>query len=938
MLKNVRYPMSFIIVLLACFYLPVHAQDNNTLLSKILFHAEYRKNASQSKQHESVKEVRDVQVRQNINRHLEERATLRALGKTESEIGAYFNSTLKTSGTGSITGTVYQSDGVTPVSYYMSVWAYNEFGIYSGYGSINSYNQGVYEITNLPTGNYFVKLSTVSDVDIYYNGVSDWKQATLVHVTDGLQTGGIDFVLIESTPVKGTGAISGHVLGADSTSLSMCLVKAYNLDQVFISSDSTDSIGEYTVTGLPTGEYKLQVRYWGSENYLPAWYDSTETFKTATIIQVTEPDTTRAINFSLAMGGAIVGKVVEETGESIPSYSCYIEVYDNEGKFVNMVPNDSTTGFIISRLKTGSYKLWIHYYGSDNYLEEGWYDGASDMMNATFIQVVAPDTTKDIIFRLQRGGAISGTISYPVLDLSYRETIDVYTADYEMKQGATCEPSGKYTVSRLPSGRYKLAARYMRYGRGSDLEPMDQWYNKADGFDHAAFIDVHAPDTTQNIDMALDRGGSIFGKVLDPNGQPLDAGGKVYAYNKIDEEMGNGETDWGGSYAITGLPTGQYRLRCTYSGQVDYASEWYDGIPSFESAIIINVTAPEVKPGVNFTLEPSAILQGFVTDDAGNRLASDDINRLINVSIYGAENGDYIMGNSTSFLGGFQTDVLVRNYKLAAFSVYQNWMPQQDSLAVTYYRNGKSFTDPRTSIIALQANNVTTLDDLVMERASGAIAGTVYDRGTGEPITVGMYLVIAVDEQGFVTTASGYNSGNKPITGGYRLTGLRPGTYFVLALAGIPESYEEMGAQWYDAVDVSYDSLLSLNSYIAPITAHPVIVDKGTTFNIDFGFDLSTAVPGGFSSVLPDKFLLEQNYPNPFNPATTIKYCLSHKSHVYLEIYNIIGQRVVKLVDRSLEAGYHEVRFDGSDLPSGVYFCCLRAGDFAQTRKLVLIR
>jgi hypothetical protein len=938
MLKNIRYQKSFIIVFLACFCLPVHAQNNNTLLSKILFHTEYRKNALQSKQKESVKELRDEQIRQNINRHLEVRTILRDLGKTEAEIGDYFHSTLKTTGTGSITGKVYQSDGVTPVSDYMSLWAYNEFGIYSGYGSIDFSNPGVYEIKNLPTGNYFVKLSTVSDMDIYYNSVSDWKQATLVHVTDGEQTGGIDFVLIESTPVKGTGAISGHVLGANSVPLSMCPVIAYNLDQVFITSDSTDSSGEYTVTGLPTGEYKLRAFYIGSENYMPIWYDSAETFNAATIIRVIEPDTTKAVNFSLAMGGAIVGKVVEETGESIPSYSCYIDVYDHEGKLINMVSYDSTRGFIISRLETGSYKLYIEYYGDGNYLEESWYDGASDMLNATSIHVIAPDTTKKIIVRLQRGGAISGIVNYSLLDLSYRETIDVYTADYEMKPGATCEPSGQYTVSRLPSGRYKLAARYMRYGKGNDLEPMDQWYNRADGFDHAEFIDVHAPDTTQNIDMTLDRGSSIFGKVFDPNGQPFDVDGKVYAYNKIDEEIGYGETDWTGSYAITGLPTGQYRLWCKYSGQENYASEWYDGIPSFESANIINVTAPEVKRGVNFTLEPSATLQGFVTDEVGNRLASDDINRLINVSIYEAENGDFVCGNSSSFLGGFQANLLGRNYKLAAFSVYQNWMQQQDSLAVTFYQNGKSFSDSSTSTIALPVNNVTTLDDLVMERASGAIAGTVYDRGTGTSITVGRYTVVAVDEQGFITTASGYSSGNQPITGGYRLTGLRPGTYYVLALAGIPESYEDMSAQWYDTIDVSYDSLLSLNRFIAPVTARPVTVDQGTTLNIDFGFDLSTAVPGGFSSVLPDKFLLEQNYPNPFNPATTIKYCLAKKSHVCLEIYNIIGQRVVKLIDRNLEAGYHDVRFDGSGLTSGVYFCCLRAGDFMQTRKLLLLR
>ncbi len=89
---------------------------------------------------------------------------------------------------------------------------------------------------------------------------------------------------------------------------------------------------------------------------------------------------------------------------------------------------------------------------------------------------------------------------------------------------------------------------------------------------------------------------------------------------------------------------------------------------------------------------------------------------------------------------------------------------------------------------------------------------------------------------------------------------------------------------------------------------------------------------------LPKVFSLAQNYPNPFNPLTSIRYGVPEKSHVTMSVYNTLGQCVVLLVDEKQEAGYHEVTFDGSGLTSGVYFYRLQAGDFVQTKKLLLMK
>jgi photosystem II stability/assembly factor-like uncharacterized protein len=85
-------------------------------------------------------------------------------------------------------------------------------------------------------------------------------------------------------------------------------------------------------------------------------------------------------------------------------------------------------------------------------------------------------------------------------------------------------------------------------------------------------------------------------------------------------------------------------------------------------------------------------------------------------------------------------------------------------------------------------------------------------------------------------------------------------------------------------------------------------------------------------------YALCQNYPNPFNPNTTIKFELSQKSQVSLKVFNALGQLVTTLVNGEQEAGYHEVKFNGSNLASGVYFYRIQAGDFVATKRLLLLK
>ncbi len=116
-----------------------------------------------------------------------------------------------------------------------------------------------------------------------------------------------------------------------------------------------------------------------------------------------------------------------------------------------------------------------------------------------------------------------------------------------------------------------------------------------------------------------------------------------------------------------------------------------------------------------------------------------------------------------------------------------------------------------------------------------------------------------------------------------------------------------------------------------------------TTYALTQGWGVYTLTRTGASGVegkpaSPSEFALFQNYPNPFNPSTTIRYSLPRKSAVQLSVFNTLGQQVALLQNGEQEDGYHEVKFDGKNLSSGVYFYRIHVGSFVQTRKLLMIR
>ena len=109
---------------------------------------------------------------------------------------------------------------------------------------------------------------------------------------------------------------------------------------------------------------------------------------------------------------------------------------------------------------------------------------------------------------------------------------------------------------------------------------------------------------------------------------------------------------------------------------------------------------------------------------------------------------------------------------------------------------------------------------------------------------------------------------------------------------------------------------------------------RGCNFNGSFEFSetIETQI------ITPDEFELSQNYPNPFNPSTNIAFELPKSGHVMLSVFNLLGQKVATLIDQNMDAGSHNVHFDATNLPSGLYFYQLQSGNFNSIKKMVLLK
>ncbi|MCW8812431.1 MAG: T9SS type A sorting domain-containing protein [Chlorobium sp.] len=161
--------------------------------------------------------------------------------------------------------------------------------------------------------------------------------------------------------------------------------------------------------------------------------------------------------------------------------------------------------------------------------------------------------------------------------------------------------------------------------------------------------------------------------------------------------------------------------------------------------------------------------------------------------------------------------------------------------------------------------------------------------------------------------------------------------------------------------DSTYITLVETNAGTFTFSDESVELNRNYTYRIatlsgtsnpsHYGNEATAYVPEELTSIKtenqhPSEFSLEQNYPNPFNPTTKIKFSIpsviangaKQSQFVILKVYDIIGNEIATLVNEEKQAGNYEVEFNGIGLPSGIYFYQLKAGNFIETKKMILLK
>ena len=169
-----------------------------------------------------------------------------------------------------------------------------------------------------------------------------------------------------------------------------------------------------------------------------------------------------------------------------------------------------------------------------------------------------------------------------------------------------------------------------------------------------------------------------------------------------------------------------------------------------------------------------------------------------------------------------------------------------------------------------------------------------------------------------------------------------PVQYLDLSVSGwqtfkVDMSYQKGFMSHLGKIYLSFQPVAQDSSYIGADIAVSNLRGIDDTLGVVV-YDNFTLV--GISDIrqIPSEFVLEQNYPNPFNPSTTIKFTVPKREYVNLTVFNLLGQKVETLISEEKNKGSYEVRFNASNLPSGVYFYRIRAGNSVKTKKMTLLR
>ncbi|RPI03284.1 MAG: T9SS C-terminal target domain-containing protein [Calditrichaeota bacterium] len=841
-------------------------------------------------------------------------------------------------GTGAITGKI--TDGVHPLeNALVFCWAVINSGVVSQ--SAISDAQGEYKLSALNAGEYYVVASAAGYLSEFYGNAFTPLEADMVMVSDDAVVEDININLEKAR--RGNGSISGTVTRESDASpipgawiLAVGRRNPFNQQQTFaISNDQ----GNYKIADLANDAYVVAAF---ANSFVPELYNNAEDLVSVTPVIVQDNEVTD-INFQLAVGGSISGRVKNEGDEPLAGIKIKAEAVDKANAvfpglngLLQMAFTDADGNYKVEGLRTGEYIVSAQMFQPPS-REILFFEQQYNRSDATPVLVEQGKETTGINFTFiiptgkitghvvdLKGNPLAGVnITYLCKDSDYHSWGNLW------RQSKTDE-NGDYALTNLVAGVYFVGAWVPGANHLSYI-----WFENAQNIEDATPIELSDGEVVSDINFTLDLSteyGSISGQVVyETSGSPASYAllqaipvksanwGRLGKNHSIFLAF----TDENGNYKIHPLLKGEYHVVLRKNGYVEY----YDNKTKEEDADTIVVKADEATTEINFAIPDAptegSIVSGKVVDDSTGEAIAGAL-----VTLIPGERPRWFIGTASKWTRIYYASFTdeTGNYSIGG-------IPQGKYIAMSWAHGyiGEFYDNVRNihkaQVIELSGqDSVSDINFALRSRPSRGdmvgcvIAGLIQsDDGGG----IDQAMVYAMDNGGSIVA-----SAVSGVDGTYDLSGLENGDYYVFVTRpGFEDTYYPQNQTIDSAQSVVVTSLDNAT---------------GSHINVILSDEIATQIDQS-STPVPSEYQLAQNFPNPFNPTTMIEYRLPERATVTLQIFNVQGQLIRSLKDEIENAGVHQVLWDGRDqnhqyVPSGVYYYQLQANDFNEIKSLVFMK
>ncbi|MDP1677967.1 MAG: carboxypeptidase regulatory-like domain-containing protein [Bacteroidota bacterium] len=378
---------------------------------------------------------------------------------------------------GSISGIVKDKNGVGIPNVYVTVR--DTFFYY--YWNAFTDDSGKYMVTGLLSGKYYISTYGNDYLDQWYNGVSNYMNATKVSVIIYQNTPNINFTLSKGA------SISGKVKDKLGNPIPHSMVAAVDTSNYLSWYAYANDSGMYEIKRIIPGMKVFIVAM--AEGYSRRWFDNALSFETATPFVLIGEEEKQNINFMLPVSGKISGTVKNKSGA--PVQYAYVNAQKADGFNSYGTSSDQFGNYLIDNLDGGKYLV-----AASNYeYTQQWYNHKSSMELADTVIVEEETITPNINFDLTTGGKITGIVKNTNGGYVQYAYIYVSKLDGSVGYSVNSDDQGKYTVNNLQPGKYFASAYQYSYPQ--------QWYNHKAFFTLADTISVVGDETIANINFDL---------------------------------------------------------------------------------------------------------------------------------------------------------------------------------------------------------------------------------------------------------------------------------------------------------------------------------------------------------------------------------------------------------------------------------------------------